>query len=341
MKFLLALLGLMACTPTPPQLVREETQAMGTSVQIMAYTAKTEAAARAFTAAFKELRRVEELMTTWEHPGWPRSDIMHLNDAAGESAVPISADTLTVLQAAQAMAQQSGGRFDVTFGAMGGLWKFDEDLTEKVPSAAAIAARLKMVDYRELKVQANPPKAQLLRPGMQVNLGGIAKGYGVDACVKVLRRRGFDNFLVQAGGDLYVSGSKGDAPWKVGIRDPRGVDDASYFATAELRDTAFSTAGDYERSFVQAGRRYHHILDPATGAPATASRSVTLFAPTALLADALDDTVFILGPERGLALLEAHHPACGAVIVDAQNKVWISENLQGKVTLLHPPTDAP
>lgn len=344
---LVGALVLAACTPRPLQLVHEEAQAMGTSVQLMAYTRDPEAAARAFTGALKELHRIEELMTTWEHPGWPRSDIMRLNDSAGEMPVSISADTLAVLQASQAMAHASGGKFDVTFGAMGGLWKFDEDMTGQLPTPQAIAARLALVDYRDLKVQASPAKAQLLRPGMRVNLGGIAKGYGVDACARVLRQRGLKDFLVQAGGDLYVSGSKGDVPWKVGIRDPRalgtdeGIAGESYFATAELRDVAFSTAGDYERSFVRLGRRYHHILDPATGEPATACRSVTLFAPTALLADGLDDTVFILGPKKGLQLLKSRYPECGAVIVDAANKVWISENLREVVTVLHPPSDGP
>jgi thiamine biosynthesis lipoprotein len=149
--------------------------------------------------------------------------------------------------------------------------------------------------------------------------------------------------MVQAGGDLYVAGSKGGASWTVGIKDPRagargaGPGD-TWFALAPIRDHAFSTAGDYERSFVLHGRRYHHIIDPRTGWPATASRSVTIFAETALQADALDDAVFILGPKQGLALVEAT-PGCGAVIVDAQNKVWISKRLEGVVQVRRPPTD--
>jgi FAD:protein FMN transferase len=123
----------------------------------------------------------------------------------------------------------------------------------------------------------------------------------------------------------------------VGIKDPRGTRD-QYFALAPIRDHAFSTAGDYERGFVLGGKRYHHIIDPRTGFPATASRSVTIFAPTALQADALDDAVFILGPEKGLALVESID-GVGAVIVDAHNKVWTSKRLEGVIKFIGDPTD--
>jgi thiamine biosynthesis lipoprotein len=121
-----------------------------------------------------------------------------------------------------------------------------------------------------------------------------------------------------------------------GIQDPRSTHD-DYFATLPLTDHAFSTAGDYARAYVHKGRRYHHIIDPRTGYPATACRSVTVWADTALLADVIDDSVFILGPKAGLELVESL-PGAGAVIVDAANKVWISQRLKGKVTLLHQPT---
>jgi len=153
----------------------------------------------------------------------------------------------------------------------------------------------------------------------------------------VLRARGLGDFMVQAGGDLFVSGQKGNANWQVGVRDPRG-NPRDVIARMPIKDQAFSTAGDYERSFVLAGRRYHHIIDPKTGYPATASRGVTILAPDAFLADALDDAVFILGPTKGLALC-AQFPGAAAVIVDAHNKVWMSPSLNGRLTLTGPPHD--
>jgi thiamine biosynthesis lipoprotein len=172
-----------------------------------------------------------------------------------------------------------------------------------------------------------------------MSLGGIAKGYAVDAAARVLRAEGLEAFLVQAGGDLYVRGKKPDgARFRVGVRDPRGKDATDYFALLEVEDHAFSTAGDYERGFVKAGRRYHHIIDPRTGFPATASRSVTVWAPDAFTADAIDDAVFILGPEKGLALVESLDDV-GAVIVDEHNKVWISRRLGDRLHMLRQPTD--
>jgi thiamine biosynthesis lipoprotein len=127
------------------------------------------------------------------------------------------------------------------------------------------------------------------------------------------------DFLAQAGGDLYGAGHRPDgSPWVSGIRDPRGSE-GTYFATLELTDHAFSTAGDYARAFFVGGKRYHHIIDPRTGYPATACRSVTVWAADALTADAVDDAVFILGPEKGLKLVESL-PDVGAVVVDKDNK---------------------
>jgi thiamine biosynthesis lipoprotein len=156
--------------------------------------------------------------------------------------------------------------------------------------------------------------------------------------VKVLERAGLTSFFVQAGGDLFARGKKADgSEWQAGIRDPRGPENA-YFARLPLTDHAFSTAGDYERAYVVNGKRYHHIIDPRTGHPATASRSVTIWAPNAYLADEIDDAVFILGPEKGMKLVESLD-GVGAVIVDAHNNVHISQRLRGKVQIVGVPTD--
>ena len=156
--------------------------------------------------------------------------------------------------------------------------------------------------------------------------------------VKVLERAGLTSFFVQAGGDLFARGKKPDgSDWQAGIRDPRGKEGA-YFAKIPLTDHAFSTAGDYERSYIVDGKRYHHIIDPRTGHPATACRSVTIWAPTALLADEIDDAVFILGPEKGAKLVESLD-GVAAVIVDAKNNVHVSKRLQGKIELTGAPTD--
>ena len=326
-----------AAPASAPRVMAQTYGVMGTEVTFSIFTADGAAAERAFAAAYQEIRRVERLMTDWPHPGEAPSDIIRINEAAGQKAVPVSAETMAVIATAQEMSRRSKGAFDITFAAMRGLWKFDEDLENKVPPADELERRRKLINWRDVVVDAKAGTVKLRRSGMRMGLGGIAKGYAVDRCAVVLREQGFRDFMVQAGGDLYVSGRKGTASWMVGVRDPRGGPRA-VIAKMPIEDHAFSTAGDYERSFIVDGKRYHHIIDPKTGFPATAARGVTILAPTALLADALDDAVFILGPKAGLALVDSY-PDCAAVVVDAKNQVWTSRSLEGKLQRTGPPTD--
>ncbi len=308
---------------------------MGTQVAISVYTEDDEGATRAITNALDELVRLEAMMTTWRDD----SEVSRLNAAAGKQPVQVSPETFDVLRMAHQASVWSDGLFDVSFYAMHGLWKFDEDLEKKIPDLAELKKRLPLISWRHIKLDEKKRTAFLEKPGMAINLGGIAKGYAVDRMADILRRAGFQNALVQAGGDLLCAGTKGNRPWSAGIRDPRGAP-KDVFAVMRLEDHAFSTAGDYERFFFLDGKRYHHILDPRTGMPAAASRSVTVYAKTALLADALDDAIFIMGWKRGFAMLEKI-PDVGAVAVDAEGVVHVSERMKGRVDILHTPKNEP
>ena len=172
-----------------------------------------------------------------------------------------------------------------------------------------------------------------------MHLGGIGKGYAVERAVKTMRAAGLRDFLIQAGGDLYAAGLKEGRPWRLGINDPRGPAGRS-FATLDLSDGTFSTSGDYARSFVKDGVRYHHIIDPATGQPARLCRSVTIVADSPLVADGLSTGVFLLGPEQGMALVE-RLPEVEGVIVTAKNEVLVSSGLRDKFVQIAQPTDSP
>ena len=174
---------------------------------------------------------------------------------------------------------------------------------------------------------------------MRAHLGGIGKGYAVDRAAAIMRGRGINDFMIQSGGDLYVAGRRGDRPWRAGIQDPRGPA-GSIFAAMDLTDSAFSTSGDYERFFMKDGRRYHHIIDPDLGEPAQGSRSVTIVTPRAVVADGLSTGVFILGPEKGMALIERLQGVEG-VIVTGSNNLLVSSGLAGRLVVRSPPTDAP
>jgi thiamine biosynthesis lipoprotein len=325
--------------PFVPKRVTGEDKVMGTHLALAAYTTPSldePAVRKAFDACTAEIRRLETLMTTWR----PDSDLSKVNAAAGRTPVAVSQETFDVVKEAVHASEISEGTFDITFESLHGLWKFDQDLDPHPPTDAQIKAKLPFVGYHHIHLDPAARTIFLDTDGTKISLGGIAKGYAVDHAAKVLRDAGLTSFYVQAGGDLYAAGTKPDgSPWSAGIRDPRGADGV-YFAVIPLSDHAFSTAGDYERSYVIAGKRYHHIIDPRTGKPATASRSVTIYAPTAFLADEIDDAVFILGPEKGLKLVESLDDV-GAVIVDAHDNVHVSKRLEGKLRITGVPTDAP
>jgi thiamine biosynthesis lipoprotein len=330
-----------APTPTPtspfaPLRVTGEGRAMGTHLAYAAYTNPSvdAAATRAlFERATAEIVRLEKLMTTWD----PNSEVSRINAAAGKNPVAIGPETFEVIRESLHASTMSEGTFDVTFETLHGLWKFDQDLDPHPPTPEQVREHRQYLGYRHVKLDEGARTVYLDEAHVRIGLGGIAKGYAVDHASRVLEDGGLTSFYVQAGGDLFARGTKPDgSPWNAGIRDPRGPD-GDYFALMPVSDHAFSTAGDYERTYVVDGKRYHHIIDPRTGYPATASRSVTIWAPTAFLADEIDDAVFILGPQKGLALVESLD-GVGAVIVDANNRVWTSKRLAGKVETVHAPT---
>lgn len=319
---------------TPAHIVERARVSMGSELRLTAWTADEAAATSAFDAVFNEFERLESVMSNWRQG----SDVERLNAAAGDHAVPVSRDTISVLQTAHQVSEWTDGKFDVTFGVLSGLWKFDHDQDNTIPDMNEVRARLPLINYRALKVDAQAGTAFLERAGMRVNLGGIGKGYAVDRGVAIMRERGFRDFMIQSGGDMYVAGQRDGHPWRLGIQDPRGREN-QVFARVDLSDSTFSTSGDYERAFVKDGRRYHHIIDPATGEPAYGARSATIMTDRAVIADGLSKAVFFLGVEKGMALLERLH--VDAVVVSPKNDVLVTPGLKGRLQLVSAPTDAP
>jgi thiamine biosynthesis lipoprotein len=308
--------------------------AMGTSISLYFWTDNEVNAAKAAEAVFKEMKRIDGVMTTWT----PDSEVSKINAAAGDKPVVVSDETFAVIERAQDVAKRTRGIFDITVGAFRGLWKFDQDMDGTLPDPAEVKKRLSLIGYRDLVLDAKKKSVFLRRKGMSITLGGIAKGYAVDKCVKLLHELGFVSFMVQAGGDMYISGKKGDKPWIVGIRDPRGAT-VSTFASTAIEDHSFSTSGDYERGFVKDGVRYHHILDPRTGQPSRASRSVTIKAKDAFTADAWSKVLFILGPKESLALIKREKLTdFEAAWVDDKNEVHVTKGLESTLMIHRPPT---
>jgi thiamine biosynthesis lipoprotein len=307
---------------------------MGSQLRLLAWTTDDAAALDTFEHIFREFDRLENLLSVWRDG----SDVVRINKNAGIAPVTVSRETIEVLEQAHQASVWTGGKFDITFGALADIWKFDHDQDNIVPGRAAIAERLPLVNFEEVITDRAAGTAFIRKAGMRIHLGGIGKGYAVDHAVALLKERGFRDFSIQSGGDLYVAGTNGGTPWKLGIADPRG--DHSPFATLQVADGTFSTSGDYERSFIKDGVRYHHLIDPDRGEPARGCRSVTIVTNRAVIADVLSTGVFIMGPDAGMALIEKL-PDVEGVIVTAANQVLVSSGLKGRIALLKMPTAAP
>jgi thiamine biosynthesis lipoprotein len=308
---------------------------MGSALRLAVWTSNEPGAHAAFDEVFAEFDRLENLMSVWRQD----SDILRVNQAAGVRPVKVSGEVRETLKTARQISEWTSGKFDVTFGALSGLWKFDHDHDDLIPDMREVRRRLPLIDYRAIEIDDVAGTVFLTRKGMSTHLGGIGKGYAIDRAARLFRQHGFRDFMIQSGGDMYVAGLKDGRPWRLGIQDPRGPANHS-FAELDLSDGTFSTSGDYERFFIKNGRRYHHILDPAVGEPARGSRSVTIVANRGVIADGLSTGVFILGPDAGMALIE-RLPDVEGVIVSAKNEVLVSSGLIGRVRILAPPTDAP
>ena len=309
-------------------------KAMGTYVTVWFWTDKEALAAKTAEAAFKEMKRLDTIMTTWTET----SEVSKVNAAAGGKPVKVGPETYAVIERALDISKKSGGIFDISVGAFKGLWKFDEDMDHSLPTDEDVKARLALIGYKDIVLNKAKRTVWLKRKGMLINLGGIAKGYAVDKVATLIKKAGFKDFMVQAGGDMYVAGKKGTDPWVVGIRDPRGNKD-EMFALMPIENHSFSTSGDYERGFVDNGVRYHHILDPRTGHPARTSRSVTIRAKDAFTADAWSKVMFIAGWQEGLKIIEKYKLKDFEVVwIDDKNELHMTPVIEKELQIRKQPT---
>jgi FAD:protein FMN transferase len=309
--------------PTPVTVTRSQ-YLMGTLAEITAVAPTQAVAQSAVTAGFQEIRRLEELLSTW----LTTSELSRVNAAAGSDFMPVSSDTFEVLTRSIEISELTRGAFDITVGPAVRLWKVTEAARLPTPLELEIAAQY--VDYHLLRLDAATHAVLLQKPGMQIDVGGIGKGYAAELAVGIMKKTGATGALVAVSGDFRVSGRRADgSAWPVGIQHPRHPE--RVLVTLESVDEAISTSGDYERFFFKDGVRYHHILDPKTLMPARRCQSVTIVAPDATTADGLATGIFVMGPQEGLALVEKL--GIGAVIVDAKGAVLVSSQLQNRVHL--------
>jgi thiamine biosynthesis lipoprotein len=314
---LLTALLLLSCRNTPQEQTYEAQQnLMGTIVKIKA-SAKDLPRER-FDAvsgrAFTEIKRIEGEMSEW----LPDSPISQAARLAGREAVPISDELAALIDLSLAVSRQTGGAFDISFKPLGRLWNVQA--RKEPPAEAEIQAARRLVDYRNIVLDRQRGALYLKRKGMAVGLGAIAKGYAAGRAALKMEEGGIRNFIIDAGGDLYLSGSKDGQAWTCGVQNPDGGGEPLLRLRVRT-DCAVVTSGDYERYFEYGGKRYHHIIDTSTGYPATGARSVTVMAKDPAVADAYATAFFVLGPERAAAIV-GRIPGLAFILIDAQGKVW-------------------
>lgn len=310
---------------SPPIVVKRTQMHMGTLVTVTAVAPSRQRAQEAAAAGFQEIHRLEELLSTWI----ATSELSRVNAAAGREAILISPDTMRILESSIEMARLTEGGFNILVGPAVEAWSVLD--RQQVPSDVTLQTIRPLTDLRSLYLNAAQGTVYLAKPGMRVDVGGIGKGYAADMAVAAMQKAGATAGVVALSGDIKTFGRlPGGIKFPFGIRHPRRED--AVLAFVDLQDEAISTAGDYERYFEREGVRYHHILDPVTLQPARDCQSVTIVARDGMTADGLDTGVFVMGRERGLALIE-RLPEVGAIIVDRDGKIWISSYLKGRIRI--------
>ncbi len=311
----------------PPSLYAEwysdEQAIMGTSVSVTLWHADKDTAELAMAVVMAEMRRVDQTLS----PYIETSELSRVNREAGKAPVAISAELLNIIDKALYFSRLSGGAFDISFASVGRFYDYRE---KQKPKDEQRDALLKAINYQLIDLNKSKATVFFKHPDLQIDLGGIAKGYAVDSAIALLVDRGITNASVSAGGDSRLLGDRGAGiPWHVGIKNPRGDhrNDDDVAIRLPLSNVAVSTSGDYERFFIdESGQRIHHILNPRTGKSSSGIASVTVLGPRGFDTDPLSTTVFVLGAKEGLSLVN-RLPNFDCVIIDSSGQVHYSEGL--------------
>ena len=296
---------------------RQEAAIMGTAIKVELWHEDAVQGRALMQSVMDEMQRIDDLMSTYK----PDSKLSYINDNAATSPVTVSTELLNLIIRSLDYSVLTAGAFDITYASAGQYYDYRSG---KKPGNKQLERVLPTINYRHVKIDRQHSTIEFMRPGVRIDLGGIAKGYAVDNSMEILQHAGVKNAIVSAGGDTRVIGKRWDRPWNVGIRNPRDKD--SIVSMIPLENAAISTSGDYERFFEEDGIRYHHILNPGTGKSVHEVHSSSIIASEATATDALSTSVFVLGVNNGLQLINSI-PDTEAVIIDNKGRMHYSAGL--------------
>ena len=309
---------------------------MGTLMRIKLYAHDEAQANTALRAAFDRIAQLDDTLSDYK----PESELNRVTATAVNSPVHVSPGLLRILAASQQLSEESGGAFDITLGPVTHLWR-QARKANHLPDEAALHAALQRCGYRKMHIDMSKHTVMFDQPGMQLDAGGIAKGYAADEALAVLAKLGIHSALVAASGDLAFSDAPpGQQGWKVGL-DSFDKSNAPFTRILMLTNGAVSTSGDTEQHLDANGVRYSHIVDPKDGVGLTKGITVTVVARHGIEADGTTKVVSLLGPGRGLAFIDSHPGLAALVVTKDQGRPRILESSRfGRLPSIPAPTMA-
>ncbi|MCG8311035.1 MAG: FAD:protein FMN transferase [Cytophagales bacterium] len=294
---------------------------MGSRFELVVIHHNAQIRKKAIGAGIAEIQRIEALISSWTAD----SETGKINYNAGRQPVRVSEELFKLVERTIKISDLTGGAFDISFNSLSPIWVFD-GRSMNVPDSSVISASVKKINYKNIELNRENLTIYLKEQGMRIGFGAIGKGYAANRAKKVMLDHGIENGMVNAGGDLIAWGSQeNEQPWQIGIADP--AKDKAFIAWLSIRDMSVVTSGNYEKYVVINGKKYGHIINPKSGWPVEGIQSVTLVSPDAELSDALATSVFVLGIDEGLKLVNRlKNVEC--LIIDEQNKIRTSDKLE-------------
>ena len=290
---------------------------MGTRTAVELYASNQQQADQCSRRVFDEMKRIDALMS----PYIQTSELAIINQQAAKHPVIVGKEIFDLLELSMKFSKISHGAFDITYASVGYLYDYR---MKKHPTEQQIKQNLSAIDFKSVVLDKTNNSIFFKKRKTKIDLGGIAKGYAVDNAIQILKNCGIQNALVTAGGDSRILGNKAGRPWIMGVQHPR--DKNKVVVSIPLSNTAISTSGDYERYFIEGEKRFHHIIKPSTGKAADEEWSVTVIADKAVTSDALSTTLFVLGTNKALDLINSLE-GIEAIIINAHGKMFYSTGL--------------
>jgi len=270
-----------------------------------------------------EVTRIENLISDWI----PESQVSQINSQAGLRPVKVDREVFELTQRAISLSKVTDGAFDISFAAMDRIWKFDGSLTE-MPSAEIIKKSVEKVGYKNIILDSINSTIFLKTQGMKIGFGALGEGYAADKCREMMLDRGVKSGIVNGSGDMSTWGKQPDgSDWTIGITNP--MKEGALVAVVPLREGAVVTSGSYEKYVILNGKRYSHIINPATGYPASGLCSVTVFGPSAEQANSYSTSMMVLGKDKAIALIKKY-PAYSYILITDQGQIFSSPSLNFK-----------